>query len=620
MKPERTHPPFTSPVAPAWLAISICLTAAVFTTAVRGQAGEEAAEPGLPDEVFKRLDIFEEQLLLKADNNFTAQQYKEAMAGYGRFVEKFPQSPAAAYALYKKARCGGLCGNKEEAVAAWQALVERFPDETAYAITALEEIAAYHREQKDDATAAATWAALACNPAYADAPEALSAVDSIARVLSAEEERTELLALYRRIAKSGDGTSKPAARARKGILKYYVKTAPDESKLREIYRHRTDTPATDPAKSADYWLWLMNVVEDNGDFGWSEKDRRKKYYAHWIDAVGNRFPDSDDFQIALAHLHYGADRDRDALAERLDKRFTAGDTKDPERVFKWIAAYRKNTTKMREYIEMITYETAGVEGIARLVALLYEDLGSTYTAKNTFRNICKTLPYEKLSNDDITKLITVAAVTLKDDRRAQKLAAHLDLDALSEKQKRALAREFLEIDGAVAADIYAALEDTNAGKIELFDYYLKNGDTTGAIAVAGELEEVPAHAAEYGRKRAELLVAAERYAEAAESYRKAGATLPLMRLAVTYHVKAGQTERAVEQLREIEKTFENEAAAAAYRIACLYRDAENETKQAAALRHVIRNYRGTPEARKAGVELARIDPLEIPENGSLLEP
>ena len=118
--------------------------------------------------------------------------------------------------------------------------------------------------------------------------------------------------------------------------------------------------------------------------------------------------------------------------------------------------------------------------------------------------------------------------------------------------------------------------------------------------------------------RAKLLEDAERFGDAAESYKKAGKTLKLMNKVVTCYIKAEQTDKAVEQLKEIEKTFKKEAVGAAYRIACLYRDAEDTEKQKAALRHVVKNYQGTAEAKKAGKELAELEPLEIPD-GPVIE-
>ncbi len=109
-------------------------------------------------------------------------------------------------------------------------------------------------------------------------------------------------------------------------------------------------------------------------------------------------------------------------------------------------------------------------------------------------------------------------------------------------------RKLMELDGGIAEQVYNRLGEKSIGQLELFEHYYKEGDVTRALPIAEELD------------------------------------------------------KAVEQLREIEREFEDQAPKAAYQIACLYRDAEEKDKQIASLREVVKNYPDSAEAEKAEKE------------------
>jgi hypothetical protein len=364
----------------------------------------------------------------------------------------------------------------------------------------------------------------------------------------------------------------------------------------------------EPQKTLAYWLWVNDGIQKNSKFSYYEKKAREQFFQYWLGLMKDKFPESDDVQIAIARLHYGADQDRTKFAERLDSQFKKGakgatDPKaakpDWKRTLKWIGAYRGNWSKTREYVAMFQYETAGLEGIHALVHQLCNEQNESYLARSTFTKLAETLPYDDFSNKQIRDLITLAYETLADVESAKMLAGKLDYEKMSEEEKLALAREFLTVDGAIARQVYDQLDDQVAGKLELFEHYVGKDDMTQAIVLAGELAAIDKYAKEYSLKRAEMLEAAERYAEAITAFQQCAQTPAILWRIVGCHQSLGETDKAIQQLRGIEKAYKQHAARAALQIATLHGEAENKEKQIAALRHVVKKYPNSKEAAEA---------------------
>ena len=73
---------------------------------------------------------------------------------------------------------------------------------------------------------------------------------------------------------------------------------------------------------------------------------------------------------------------------------------------------------------------------------------------------------------------------MEDRTTAKNLAAKLHFEKLSEEQKLQLARELLELDADIARAVYDQLEDSGAGKLELFERYCQAGDLSQALSLA----------------------------------------------------------------------------------------------------------------------------------------
>jgi len=585
------------------------LAAAGFSVGVvHGQEEEPRPEVTLSDWEISRLDIFEDRALSVADAAFEQEEYAAAREKYGAFLEKHPDSPAAPYAMLRKARCAELAGQATEAAADYQALVSRFPKLAKYAAPALFYLGECRAAEGATDKAVEAFSKLTADPDYRDSPWADEASQRLVALAGKEDDPAKVLDRYERLALDWrNSDDEVAQKAVEAIVRQHVRVEPDETKLREFYRKIEEDAGEKPETTVEYWVWVSRCVLDNGSFGYSEREAREEYYKHWLDLLEGKYPDSDDYQIAMARLHYGADRDRTKLAERLDAQFEkGGEESDWRRVLKWVEAFDGHWTKTREYAAMLDFETAGIDGIAEAMDILCNEQNVSYLAKSTFKKFAENAPFDKLTNEEIQKLISIAQDTLEDSATARSLVEKLHFDRMEEPAKLALAREYLETDVATARHIYDQLEDQESAKLELFEHCVKNGDTSEAISLAGELAEIEGHAEKFKRKKAELLQAAKRYSEAIAAYRQCGDEPAFLWRIVECQLALAQTEEAIEQLRAIQAAHKDQAAKAVYRIACLYGEAEEEEKQKAALREVVEKYPASDEADQAEQELGEM--------------
>jgi len=602
------------------LLISSGLLAVMGSAVVCGQQQEPRPEVTLSDKEIARLDIFEDRALSEADAAFDRQQYVAARTKYDDFLKQYSGSAAAAYALLKKGRCADLAGQPAEAVADYQAVADRFPKMTKYAVPALCYAAECHLAGGARDAAIAAWSRLAENVDYRRAPLGAEAIRRLVETVAGQGSPDEVIAYYERLGLDWRGDDDPIAQqAIKAIVRQHVRTAPDEAKLREFYKRLHPDAPERPEESVGYWSWIVRCIQENGTFGYYERDARKEFHDHWLGVMQGQFPESEDYQIALATLQLGADGDRNKFAERMDALFEKGRKEgDWHRILKWVRAYKGNWTKTREYAAMVDYKTAGIEGIGELMDLLCNEQNETYVAKSAFGKFCEDVPFDELPDEAIWKLISIARDILQDSTAARSLTGKLHFEKMTEQAKLALARKYLAIDAAIARQIYDQLADRDAGKLELFEHYVKTGDTQNAISLAGELAEVEKYAEEFALKKAELLEAGRRYSEAITAYRQCGSEPKYQWRIVGCYQKMERPDQAIEQLRAIQAEHQDQAAKAAYRIASLYDDVEQKEEKVAMLRELVRKYPNSEEGEKARNELGELGvPPTLPTEPSL---
>ena len=269
----------------------------------------------------------------------------------------------------------------------------------------------------------------------------------------------DLLKLYDRLDLDWENSSDDIVKkAIDTVVRQHVRIKPDQAQLLTFYKTINKDADEHPEKTLPYWIWISDAVLKNGQFSYSEDEDRKKYYGHWVEAFQGKFPESDDIQIALIRFQYGADRDRAKLSKRLDEQFAKKEKSDWRRTLKWVRAFKGNWTKTKEYSSKLTYETAGVEGIAALIETLVGNK-ENYLATSTFKTFLENVPFDKLSNEQILRLLSTATAFLEDRTVASGLVDKLHFSKMTEDEKLKLAREFLKSDGTIARKIYDQLKN-----------------------------------------------------------------------------------------------------------------------------------------------------------------
>ena len=229
----------------------------------------------------------------------------------------------------------------------------------------------------------------------------------------------------------------------------------------------------------------------------------------------DKFPESDDMAIVRVRLQYGVDRDRAKIAKRLDDLFKKNKKSDWKRTIKWVRAYKGNWTKMKQYSVLITYESGGVEGVASLVETLVKENNERYLASSAFEKFREKVPFDKLSNEQVMKLIFTAQTYLEDKSVAGGLVEKLHFDKMTEEEKlKTVFASFCKLmprsrGRSVIDSIIRARLGSNCLSI-----LLKTDEQDLAIEVAGDLAKDKAHAPKFAQRWAEMLKAAGRHSEA----------------------------------------------------------------------------------------------------------
>jgi tetratricopeptide (TPR) repeat protein len=185
------------------------------------------------------------------------------------------------------------------------------------------------------------------------------------------------------------------------------------------------------------------------------------------------------------------------------------------------------------------------------------------------------------------KLIMLAYDKLEDGTTARTIADKLKFDKISEPEKLKLARDFLKKDPELGEKIYSQLEDVAAGKMELFKHYLAEGNTTKAIALAGELRKLDKYAEEMSFQYPKLLIADKQYAEATKALKLLKNSVEIQWQIAECCILMNDIDQAAAELRVIIKKYKQDALKAAIKIATLYTEADNKKEAYLAWKDVL---------------------------------
>ncbi len=642
---------------PVWYGVcSLLVAVAALSISVRTAAAARGlGEVELSNEELKKLDTFEGHTLAKADQAFNKKQYRQARAEYDSFIAEFPRSKLIPYALLRKGRCAQLDDKRFKAIADYDEILDYFPNDVKYAAAALFYIGDCHWSNGDIEKAMKAWAEMADDKGYRKEPLGAYAINHLADHLLKQEREAEAAKYYEQVAVDFRTANREASEHARGpVIRYYVRSAPNEEKYREFFtnmkgfEHHQRTIQGDLTQNKYYWDHLRHNIRAHGDFDESkpkapdakesETDKRKKYYTYWSGQMQGKFPEDDDFRIEMADFRYRGNDDRAGWFQLLDEQYNnhqkAGDWK---RTVKWMHVYIARTTetaraaKVEQYYRKINIDKTGNEGVIEVMRVLWKVEGTRKLAKE----LIDKLKFDQMSNAvlgslalefyednqivtarllskiDYAKMTSPAIGSLgrafwgKDSKLSWHILRKMRLDEMSDKEIAGVARSFWQASGDVVKHFCMRTKDKDYGKSELLSYYESRWgyNPKAGLPLADDLVKVDKYSEQAWWAKGRFHHSLKEYAKAIGAYQNCqNEPVNLWRIADCQD-KLKKLESAVAQVREIENFFPPEAPRAAMHIAQLYRKAGEKKKYIGALRAVLKKYPQSGQSREAHLQL-----------------
>ena len=552
-----------------------------------------------PDERSK-LDTFEGVTIDKADKVFAGKDYRRSLAEYDAFIVQFPESKAIPYAILQKGRSLQLLDKRFEAIKVYQEVLDFFPDDVKYAAAAQYRIGQSHAESGDVEKAMKAWLALADDADYAKEPLGADALNALADNLIKQGKADEGIKRFEQVAVDFRKSSPDAARGAIGrVVPYYIRTKPDAEKLRAFYvaaktfEHNPRDAEADVATDGLYWQRVRDNIKAHSEFTDLQKDQRDAFYRYWAGKMQGQMPTDDSFQIDLANYIRASDRDDAAWAQRLDKQF-ADRQKDGDyaRVVRWIGAFAPKKEKVEEYYQK--------------------------------------LDFAKMSNADIQNLVYTLLETNRDPDRAKAAFEKLRMAEVPDDAKMSMFNWFRDrwpLPGSrdLALRTCQSFANADAGRMQALRYlhwrcHPHHGhvrmekDFPEGLALAADMQKVPAHAKESFSLGGNLLQWSGKYEDAIKAYQQADSPPQTLLWTSECLAKLGKLDPAVAQLREVENFFADAAPDAALRAAYLYRDAGIKEKYVRSLRGVLKKF---PKSGQSSEAHQRLEEMGLPIGGGV---
>lgn len=549
------------------------LALALLLVAANACAGEPEVE--LSDEQFKKLDQFEAFALQKADKIFATDK-RQAAAEYDAFILDNPRSKSLPYALLRKARCIQLSNKRNAAIKEYQALIDYFPDDAQFAGAALYYIGQCYWDDGNPDMALKFWARMAEHPQFSKHFLAATALTRLADAMFAQGKTDKAVEYFSISAINFRKDNRDAARHAmyEKVIPYYIRTNPNEPKLREFYE-KVKTFENDPHnvepdtnKDTRYWTKVREFVERHGQFNESQQDLAKNYFAYWAKALQGRFADWDDYQLDAAHYQLRADGNATAFYARVDEQFTKFQKDgDFARVVKFIRAYAKHKSKADEYFRKLDFAKMDNKSIRELSAVFYDDIRDANLGRSVMNQVrLKELP-------DNEKVDYARYLWHRDEEGVKKICTEMGQPA---------------------------------GQMELLRYWHWKRNAELGLPLCEQLKGVPEYAKDALWARAELLQWSNQFDKAIAAYREADNPPESQFRIAECLQRSGKVDPAVAQLMEIQNFFQKEAPEAALRIAWVYRDAGQKQKFETALRNVLKKYPKSGQSSNAHQELEKM--------------
>lgn len=536
-------------------------------------AGER--EVDLSDEQFKKLDQFEGFALQKADKAFETDK-RQAAAEYEAFILDNPRSKVLPYALLRKARCIQLSNKRNAAIKEYQEVIDYFPDNAQFAAAALYYIGQCYWDDGNPEMALKFWARMADHAEFSKHFLAATALTRLADAMMEQGKAEKAVEYFSMSAVNFRRSNPDAARhaMRDKVIPYYIRTNPNEAKLRDFYvkvqTFDNDPQKFDPDATKDtrYWSQVREFIERFGHFNETQADLAAKYYAYWAQQLQGKFPDWDDYQLDAALYQLRADGDAAKFAQRVDEQFSKYQ-KDGEfdRVNKFIRAYARQKNKVQEYYSKLDFARMTNGQIRALLTILYDDVKDAALAKNVFGQ----LKFAQMPDNEKVDLIRY----------------------LWHRDETSLRRACKETPQPL-------------GQMELLRYLHWRKNVEEGLQLCEQLKGAAEFAKEALWMRAELLQHSQQYDKAIGAYREADNPPESQFRVAECLQRLGKVDPAIAQLNEIQNFFQKEAPEAALRIAWVYRDAGQKPKFEVALRNVLKKYPKSGQSSTAHQELEKM--------------
>ena len=591
------HPLPVRTMRPLLTTVLLTTVFSSFAATGLGLAAARGQETSLTNEERAKLDTFEGVTLDKADKVFVAKDYPRALAEYDAFVVQFPESKVTPYAILRKGRSLQELQKRFEAIKVYQEVIDFFPDDVKYAAAAQFRIGQCHAENGDVEKAMKAWLSLADDADYAKEPLGAAALNALADNLIKQGKADEGIKRFEQVAINFRISSPDAARGAIGrVVPYYIRTKPDAEKLRDFYvaaktfEHGPRDAGADAATDGLYWQRVRENIRTNAEFTDLQKDQRDGFYRYWAGKMQGQMPDDDDFQIELANYIRAYDRDDAAWAQRLDKQFNDRQKEgDFGRVVRWIGAFASKKEKVEEYYQK--------------------------------------LDFAKMSNADIQNLVYTLMENNRDPERSKAAFAKLRLAEMPDDAKLGMLNWFRDrwpLPGSrdLALLSCQSFANADAGRMHALRYihwrchhhFRAEKDIPEGLALAADMQKVPAHAKESFSIGGNLLQWSGKYEDAIKAYQQADSPPQTLFWTAECLAKLGKLDPAVSQLREVENFFKDSASDAALRTAYLYRDAGIKEKYVRTLRGVLKKY---PKSGQSSEAHQRLEEMGLPIGGGV---
>lgn len=595
---------------------------------------------------WEKLDTFESHTLSQAEKLYRAGKWRQAISEYDAFVQDFARSKCIPYVLVKKGLCRMYDNKLYHAVKEFDEVLDYFPNNINCAAPALYRIGECHWQMGNIEKAMKAWAEMANDKDYSKHHLAAFAVNALADNLMKQAKPQEAVKYYEQVALDFKGKNRDAVGHAAGpVVLYYIKTSPNEKKLRPFWDAiwgDAKTKGSD-AEERRYWSTVLQHVHNNSNFEDTQKGLQQKYLSYWCGTFRGKFPEWDDYQISLANLQHELDKDAFRRVNSLDAQFRKSwKAGDAARVLKWLRLFGRNKVKLKQYCDLLARTKLDTSQLGTLVTILQhagardlakdvftrhwsmldvakldlgqigglayalQKAGAPELAREAFNTYYNTLSFGKLTNAQIRHLISIIYDTIHDKPRGSNTIRKLHFEKMPDNEILGLAHWLWKRDPDMVEEVTMRVKDKEAGKMSMLRFYVYSRNTASALPLSLEMTRADRFAKEAWGIRAELLVSIKEYRQAIGAFRMVdNPPANLWRIADCY-VALKDITPAIAQLQEIESFFQQDATRAAMRIATVYQGAGQQKKYIGALRRILKKYPKTGESSTAHQLLERL--------------